>query len=67
MIRDNQGQISTMRVMCLWGAAVGTILALGGLLALFFGKAGAEVAMGTGAGLFSVGELTKALQKQAER
>lgn len=61
---DSTGSVSTMRILAMWGAGVGTILAVGGLLCMFMGLPGAEVAIGSGAGLFSLGELAKALQAQ---
>jgi hypothetical protein len=65
-LQDGQGDLSTMRLIVTWGAAVGTALCLSGVVAMFLGLDGATVAIGTGAGLFSVGEIAKAIQARGE-
>ena len=64
LLEDNDGNMSTMRLIAVWGAGVGSALCVSGIIAMFLGLEGAPVAMGTGAGLFSIGELAKALQAQ---
>jgi len=61
---DQFGNASTMRILAMWGAAMGTAYGISGIIAMFLGLDGATVAMGTGAGLFSLGELAKAIQAQ---
>jgi len=62
--QDQLGDTSTMRILAMWGAAMGTAYGISGIIAMFLGLDGATVAIGTGAGLFSLGELAKAIQAQ---
>jgi hypothetical protein len=61
---DQHGNMSSMRILAVWGATVGTILCLAGIMAMFLGLEGSAISISTGAGLFSLGELAKALQAQ---
>jgi hypothetical protein len=61
---DPNGNVSTMRILAMWGAVVGTYLIIVGSIAMFLGNSIAGIAMGTGGGLFSLGELAKAFQAQ---
>ena len=62
--QDSTGGTSTMRILAMWGAAMGTVYGIAGIVAMFLGLEGANISLGTGAGLFSLGELAKALQAQ---
>ena len=63
-LEDSAGNKSTMRLIAVWGAGVGSLLCLAGAVAMFCGLESASVAMGAGAGLFGIGELAKAAQAQ---
>lgn len=61
---DAEGNVSTMRILAVWGAGLGTALIVSGVIAMFLNNAMAVAAMGTGAGLMSIGEAAKAWQAQ---
>lgn len=61
---DGEGNVSTIRILAVWGAGLGTALIVSGIVAMFLQNQMAITAMGTGAGLMGVGEAMKAWQAQ---
>jgi hypothetical protein len=64
--QDGSYGASTMRIIVMMGACVGGFMCISGVLAMFMSLDSSHVAMSVGAGLFSIGELTKAAQAFAE-
>ena len=60
------GHTSAMRIIAMGGAAVGAMLCIAGGVAMFLGLPDAVQIAGIGAGLFGVGEIAKAWQRQGE-
>jgi hypothetical protein len=66
-LRDHSGKISSMRLGFATCLGAGALLVAAGIIAMFAGLDGAEVAMSTGAGMMTGSGFAKAIQSQAER
>jgi hypothetical protein len=64
--QDGQGNTSTMRIIAVLSAVIGSLLAVAGAVALFLGISEGVGLAGIGAGMASAGELSKAWQAQNE-
>jgi len=60
------GQTSSIRIMAMISVIVGSVTVLASVVAMFLGNPSCVAIGGIGAGLASVGEVTKSIQKRSE-
>ncbi len=65
--QDNDGNISSLRLIAVPSAILGQLVVIAGVVAMFMGYPDGIAASGVGAGLVGLAEGAKAWQKQSER
>lgn len=61
-----EGHTSAMRIIAMIGAGVGSCVAIAGIVGWFLGLDGAQAIVGSGMGVFAIGEIAKSVQSNAE-
>lgn len=64
---DNDGNVSSMRIVTMISTITGCLAVIGGVVGMFMGHAESVAIAGVGGGMSGVGEIAKAMQAKAGR